>query len=75
MEGDLLGYSSNIKEQGKGELDYSLGVDGVVCVPCLNQGFQALGRELVFPDKSPVDARNTCPTIYEGSGVNGFHHV
>ena len=34
-----------------------------------------LGREFVFPDKSPVNARNTRPTVYEGSGVNGFHHV
>ena len=73
MEGDSLGYSSNIKEQGSGKLDYSLGVDGVVHVPCLHWGFQVLDRKFVFPDKSPVDARDTCPTIYEGSGVNGFH--
>ena len=75
MEGDSSGYPSDVKEQGSGEPDYSLGVDGVVCVSCLNWGFQALSRELVFPDESPVDARDTCPTVYEGSDVNDFHHV
>ena len=31
--------------------------------------------EFMFPDKPPVNARDTCPTVYEGLGVNGFHHV
>ena len=26
-------------------------------------------------DKSPRDARDACPTVYEGSGVNSFHRV
>ena len=43
MEGDSSGYSSDIKEQSGGELDYPLGVDGVVRVLCLDQGLQALG--------------------------------
>ena len=34
-----------------------------------------LGGEFVFPDKSPVDTRDACPAVYEGSGVNGFHCV
>ena len=73
MEGDSSGYPSNVKEQGGGKPDYSFGVDGVVCIPRLDRGFQALGRKSVFPDKSPIDARDTRPTVYEGSGVNGFH--
>ena len=75
MEGNSVGYSSNVKEQSGGELDYPLGVDGVVHISCLDWGLQALGGEFVFPDESPVDARDTCPTIYEGLGVNGFHRV
>ena len=75
MEGDLAGYSSNVKEQSGRELDYSLRVDGVIRVPCLDWGFQALGRKFVFPNESPVDARDACPAVYEGSGVNGIHHV
>ena len=75
MEGDSLGYSSDVEEQSGGEPDYPLGVNGVVRVSGLNQSFQALGREFVFSDKPPVDARDTCPTIYKGSGVNGFHRV
>ena len=34
-----------------------------------------LSREFVFSDKSPVNIGDTCPTVYEGSGINGFHHV
>ena len=36
---------------------------------------QALGREFVFPNEPPVNAGDTCPAVYEGSGVNGFHRV
>ena len=61
MEGDLLGYPSNVKEQGSGKPDYSLGVDRVVCISCLDRGFQALGREPVFPDKSPVEQEILAP--------------
>ena len=75
MEGDLSGYSSDIKEQSSGELDYPFGINGVVLVPGLYWGFQSLGREFVFPNKSPVDARDACPAVYEGPGVNGFHCV
>ena len=75
MEGDSSGYPSNIKEQGGGELDYSLGIDGVIHIPCLDQGFQVLGRKFVFPNESPVDAGDACSTVNEGFGFNGFHHV
>ena len=75
MEGDSSGYPSNVKEPGGGKPDYSLEVDRVVCISCLNRGFQALGRKSVFPDKPPVDTRDTCPTVYEGLGVNGFYCV
>ena len=75
VEGDLSGYSSDIKEQSSGELDYPFGINGVVLVPGLYWGFQSLGREFVFPNKSPVDARDACPAVYEGPGVNGFHCV
>ena len=75
VEGGSTGYSSNIEEQGGGESDYPFGVDRVVCVPGLDRGFQALGRDSLFPDKSPVNAGNACPAINKGSGVNGFHRV
>ena len=75
MKGDSSGYPSDVKEQGGGKLDYSLGVDRVICISCLDRSFQVLGGEFVFPDKSPVDTRDACPAVYEGSGVNGFHRV
>ena len=75
MEGDSAGYSSDIEEQIGRELDYSLRVDGVIRIPCLDRGFQALGREFVFPNEPPVGAGDACSAVYEGSGVNGFHHV
>ena len=75
MEGDSAGYSSDIEEQIGRELDYSLRVDGVIHVSCLDRGFQVLGREFVFPNKPPVDAGDACSTVYEGSGVNDFHCV
>ena len=75
MEGDSSGYPSNVKEQGGGKPDYSLGVDRVVRILCLDWGFQALDRKSVFPNKSPVDTRDTCPTVYEELGINGFHRV
>ena len=75
MEGDSSSYSSDVKEQSSGELDYSLGVNRVVRIPGLDRGFQALSREFMFLDKSPVNARDTCPTVYKGLGVNGFHRV
>ena len=39
------------------------------------RGFQALGRESIFPDKPPVNARDACSTVNEGLGINGFHRV
>ena len=39
MEGDSLGNSSDVKEQGGGELDYSFGIDRVICILCLDWGF------------------------------------
>ena len=75
MEDNLLGDSSNIKKQDSGKLDYSLEIDGVIRVSCLNWVFQALGGEFVFSDESPIDERDTCPTIYKGSDVDSFYRV
>ena len=75
VEGDSSGYSSNIKEQSSGEPDYPFGVNGVVCIPGLYWGLQTLGREFVFSNKPPVNARDACSAVNEGSGVNGFHCV
>ena len=33
MEGDLLGDAFDVKEEGRGEANYSLAVDGVVGIP------------------------------------------
>ena len=72
MEGDSSGDSPDVKEQGGGELDYPFGVDGVVRVLCLDRGLQALGGKFVLPDKPPVDARDACPAVYEGSVSTAF---
>ena len=70
-----MGYSSDVEEQGGGELDYSFGVDRVVRVLGLDRGFQVLGRDSLFPDKPPVDAGDASSTVDKGSSVNGFHCV
>ena len=70
-----MGYSSSVEEQGSGEPDYSFGVDRVIRIPGLDRSFQVLGRKFVFSNESPVDAGDACPTVYEGSDINGFHHV
>ena len=75
IEGGSADYSSDVEEQGSGEPDSSFGVDRVVHVSGLDRGFQALGRDSLFPDKPPVDARDACSTVDKGSGVNGFHRV
>ena len=75
IEGGTAGYSSDVEEEGGGELDYFFRVDGVVRVSGLNRGFQALGGNSLFPDKPPVDAGDACPTVDKGSSFNGFHHV
>ena len=71
----MVGYSSDIEEEGGGKPDYSFRVDRVIRISGLNRGFQALGRDSLFPDKSPVDAGDACSTVNEGFGFNGFHHV
>ena len=75
MEGDSSGDSPDVKEQGGGEPDYPFGVNRVVRVSGLDQGFQTLGGDPLFSDKSPVDTGDACSTVDKGSGVNGFHRV
>ena len=36
MEGDFPGNTLNIEEEGGGETNYSLAVNGVVGVPCVD---------------------------------------
>ena len=48
MEDDSLGDSSDIKEQSGREPDYSLGIDGVIRISCLNWSFQVLVGSLCF---------------------------
>ena len=36
MEGDLLGNTFDVEEEGGGEVDYSFAVNGVVGVPCVD---------------------------------------
>ena len=37
MEGDFAGDSFNVEEEGGGEANYSLAVNGVISVPCINR--------------------------------------
>ena len=71
----MAGYSSNVEEEGGGELDHSFRVVQVVRISGLNRGFQVLGGDSLFPDETPVDAGDACSTVDKGSSFNGFHHV
>ena len=53
MEGDLLDDSFNVEEEGGGETDYSLSVNGVIGVSCIDWFLQPGDREGMFPNKSP----------------------
>ena len=37
MEGDLLGDSFNVEEEGRGEADYSFAINGVISVSCVDR--------------------------------------
>ena len=75
MEGDLLGDFLDIEEEDGGEMDYSLAVNEVIGIPCIDWFLQPGGREGMFPDKSPIEAGDACATVNKGMGVNGFQGV
>ena len=75
MEGDLLGDSFNVEEEGGGEVDYSFTVNGVIGIPGIDWFFQLGGGEEMFFNKPPVEAGNACATVNKSTGVNGFQGV
>ena len=75
MEGDFPGNSLNIEEEGGGEADYSLAVNGVISIPGIDWFLQPGGGEGVFPDKSPIEGGDACATINKGTGVDDFQVV
>ena len=60
---------------GRGEMDYSFAVDGVVSVSGVDWFLQPGGGEGIFPDKSPIEAGDACATVNKGTSVNGFQGV
>ena len=72
MEGGLLGDTFDVKKEGRGEVDYPFAINGVVSVSCIDRFLQSCGGEGLFPDKSPVKARDACAAINKGMGVNSF---
>ena len=75
MEDDLPGDPFTIEEEGGGEVDYSLAVDGVIGVSGIDWFFQLGSGEGVFPDKLPIEAGNAGTTVNKGVGVDGFQGV
>ena len=75
MGGDFSGNSFNVEKEGRGEVDHSFAVDGVVSIPCIDGFLQSYGGKRMFSDKPPVKAGDACTTIHEGASVDGFQGV
>ena len=37
MEGDPLGDTFNVEEEGRGEVDYSFAINGIIGIPCVDR--------------------------------------
>ena len=66
MEGNLPSNTFDVEEEGGGEADYSLAINGVIGVSCIDWFLQPSGGEGMFSDKPPVEAEDACATVYEG---------
>ena len=75
MEGDFSGNALDIEEEGGSETNYSLAVNGVVGVSCIDGFLQPSSGEEMFFDESPVETGDACATVNEGVGVDGFQDV
>ena len=75
MESDFLGNTLNVEKESGGEVDYSLAIDGVISVSCVDGFLQPCSRKRMFSDKPPIKAGDTCATINECASVNGFQGV
>ena len=75
MEGDFSGDSFNVEEEGGGEADHSLAIDGVIGIPSIDWFLQPGSGEGMFSNRPPVKAGNACATIDEGAGVDSFQGV
>ena len=72
MEGNLPSNTFNVEEEGGGEMDHSLAIDGVVSVPCVDWFLQPGSREGMLSNKPPVEAGDACTTVYEGTVSKEF---
>ena len=72
VKGDLPSNSFNIEEEGGGEVDYSLAVNGVVGISGIDWFLQPGGGEGMFSDKSPIKAGDACATVNKSMCVDGF---
>ena len=75
MEGDFLSDSFNIEEEGRGEADHSFAVNGVIGIPGIDCFLQLSCGEGMFPDKSPIEARDACATVNNSTGIDSFQVV
>jgi hypothetical protein len=75
VEHDSSYDSFDIQEQGRGEIDDSFFVDGVVRVSGVDGGGEVFSGKVMFSDKAPVNAGDTSDTVNEHSGVDSFQGV
>ena len=75
MKGDFSSNSFYIEKEGGSEIDYSFTVNGIISVSGIDWFLQLGSREGMFFNKSPVETRDACTTINEGTGVDGFQGV
>ena len=72
MEEVFLGDPFNVGEEGTGEMNFSTFVQGLVYVSDFDGNVKLCGGKGVFSDQLPVDARDVCTTVDQGTSVNDF---
>lgn len=75
MKGDFLGDFPDIQEEGGGEEDVAFSVGRLVDISDSDGDGEAVSREVVPSDESPVDAGDFCTTVDEGGGFDDFERV
>ena len=66
---------AQVEEEGGGEADYSFAINGVISILGIDRFLQLGGGEGMFPNKSPIEARDACATVNKGTSVNSFQGV
>ena len=72
MEEVFLGDPFDVGKEGTGKTDFSAFVRGLVYVSDFDGNVKLCGGKGVFSDKLPVNARDVCTTVDQGTSVDNF---